>query len=72
MAARKPPHSVRSQRIERGKVKRGAANLLGGRAVRYELHGLTANENDPIGRRQNYLILLVFLEPPVGFEPTTC
>lgn len=26
------------------KVKRGAANLLGGRAVRYELHGLTANE----------------------------
>ncbi len=29
------------------KVKRGAANLLGGRAVRYELHGLTASE---IGR----------------------
>lgn len=29
------------------KVKRGHANLLGGRAVRYELHGLTANE---IGR----------------------
>ena len=26
------------------KVKRGAANLLGGRAVRYELHGLTALE----------------------------
>jgi len=26
------------------KVKRGAANLLGGRAMRYELHGLTANE----------------------------
>ncbi len=26
------------------KVKRGAANLLGGRAVRYELHGLSANE----------------------------
>ncbi len=26
------------------KVKRGAANLLGGRAVRYELHGLTATE----------------------------
>lgn len=26
------------------KVKRGAANLLGGRAVRYELHGLTARE----------------------------
>ena len=26
------------------KVKRGAANLLGGRAIRYELHGLTANE----------------------------
>jgi len=26
------------------KVKRGAANLLGGRAVRYELHGLTAVE----------------------------
>lgn len=29
------------------KVKRGHANLLGGRAVRYELHGLTAAE---IGR----------------------
>jgi len=29
------------------KVKRGQANLLGGRAVRYELHGLTAQE---IGR----------------------
>jgi len=40
--------------------------------VRYELHGLTANENDRIGRHQNYLILLDFLEPPVGFEPTTC
>ena len=26
------------------KVRRGAANLLGGRALRYELHGLTANE----------------------------
>ena len=26
------------------KVKRGAANLLGGRAIRYELHGLTAAE----------------------------
>lgn len=26
------------------KVKRGAANLLGGRAVRYELHGLIADE----------------------------
>lgn len=26
------------------KVKRGAANLLGGRALRYELHGLTASE----------------------------
>lgn len=26
------------------KVKRGSANLLGGRAVRYELHGLTAAE----------------------------
>jgi predicted AAA+ superfamily ATPase len=26
------------------KVKRGAANLLGGRAIRYELHGLTATE----------------------------
>jgi predicted AAA+ superfamily ATPase len=26
------------------KVKRGAANLLGGRAMRYELHGLTAHE----------------------------
>jgi len=29
------------------KVKRGAANLLGGRAVRYELHGLTAREIGP-------------------------
>jgi len=28
------------------KVKRGAANLLGGRAVRYELHGLTTGEID--------------------------
>lgn len=26
------------------KVRRGAANLLGGRALRYELHGLTASE----------------------------
>jgi predicted AAA+ superfamily ATPase len=26
------------------KVKRGAANLLGGRAMRYELHGLSASE----------------------------
>lgn len=26
------------------KLKRGAANLLGGRATRYELHGLTASE----------------------------
>ena len=26
------------------KVRRGAANLLGGRAVRYEMHGLTAGE----------------------------
>ncbi len=26
------------------KVKRGAANLLGGRAIRYELHGLSAGE----------------------------
>jgi uncharacterized protein len=26
------------------KVKRGAANLLGGRALRYELHGITASE----------------------------
>lgn len=32
------------------KVKRGAANLLGGRAVRYELHGLTATE---LGREFN-------------------
>jgi len=29
------------------KVKRGQANLLGGRAVRYELHGLTAQEIGP-------------------------
>lgn len=26
------------------KVRRGAANLLGGRALRYEMHGLTASE----------------------------
>jgi len=26
------------------RVKRGAANLLGGRAIRYELHGITASE----------------------------
>ena len=26
------------------KVRRGGANLLGGRAVRYQLHGLTAQE----------------------------
>ena len=26
------------------KVRRGAANLLGGRAVRYEMHGPTADE----------------------------
>jgi predicted AAA+ superfamily ATPase len=32
------------------KVKRGAANLLGGRAIRYELHGLSARE---IGRDFN-------------------
>lgn len=32
------------------KVKRGQANLLGGRAVRYELHGLTARE---IGKEFN-------------------
>ena len=30
------------------KVKRGAANLLGGRATRYELHGLSASE---LGRK---------------------
>ena len=29
------------------KVRRGAANLLGGRAVRYQLHGLTAGEIGP-------------------------
>lgn len=29
------------------KVRRGAGNLLGGRAVRYELHGLTAREMGP-------------------------
>lgn len=32
------------------KVKRGAANLLGGRAIRYELHGLSASE---LGREFN-------------------
>lgn len=32
------------------KLKRGAANLLGGRAIRYELHGLTAAE---LGREFN-------------------
>ena len=29
------------------KVRRGASNLLGGRAIRYELHGLTAAEIGP-------------------------
>lgn len=29
------------------KVRRGAANLLGGRAIRYQLHGLTAAEIGP-------------------------
>jgi len=37
------------------KVKRGGANLLGGRAVRYELHGLTAAE---IGRGFDLVRLL--------------
>jgi predicted AAA+ superfamily ATPase len=37
------------------KVKRGGANLLGGRAVRYELHGLTAAE---IGKGFNLVRLL--------------
>ena len=37
------------------KVKRGQANLLGGRAVRYELHGLTAQE---LGRDFNLTRLL--------------
>lgn len=37
------------------KVRRGAANLLGGRAVRYELHGLTAGE---IGRDLDLVRLL--------------
>ena len=32
------------------KVRRGAANLLGGRALRYELHGLSASE---LGREFN-------------------
>ncbi len=37
------------------KVRRGAANLLGGRAVRYELHGLTAPE---IGKSLDLVRLL--------------
>ncbi len=37
------------------KVKRGHANLLGGRAVRYELHGLTSGE---LGRDFNLTRLL--------------
>jgi predicted AAA+ superfamily ATPase len=37
------------------KVRRGAANLLGGRAIRYELYGLTAGE---IGRELDLVRLL--------------
>ncbi len=37
------------------KVRRGAANLLGGRALRYELHGLTAAE---LGRKFDLARLL--------------
>ena len=51
------------------KVRRGAANLLGGRAIRYELHGLTAAE---IGRdfdlermiNHGYLPLIYLAERP--------
>lgn len=37
------------------KVRRGGANLLGGRAIRYELHGLTAAE---VGRNVDLVRLL--------------
>ena len=47
------------------KVKRGAANLLGGRAMRYELHGLTSHEvgNEfDLDRMLNYGYLPRFYE----------
>ncbi len=43
------------------KVRHGAANLLGGRAIRYELHGLTASElgrNFDLDRMLNHGYLL--------------
>jgi predicted AAA+ superfamily ATPase len=47
------------------KVRRGAANLLGGRAVRYELHGLTAAE---LGREFDLVRLLNHGYLPSHFE----
>lgn len=46
------------------KVKRGAANLLGGRAFRYELHGLSANE---LGREFHLDRMLNY-----GYFPHVC
>ena len=47
------------------KVRRGAANLLGGRAVRYELHGLTAAE---IGKDFDLVRLLNHGYLPTHYE----
>ena len=47
------------------KVRRGAANLLGGRAVRYELHGLTAAE---IGKEVDLVRLLNHGYLPTHYE----
>jgi predicted AAA+ superfamily ATPase len=47
------------------KVRRGAANLLGGRAVRYELHGLTAAE---IGKDVDLVRLLNHGYLPTHYE----
>jgi uncharacterized protein len=47
------------------KVRRGGANLLGGRAVRYELHGLTAAE---IGAGLDLVRLLNHGYLPVHYE----
>ena len=46
------------------KVRRGAANLLGGRALRYELHGLSASE---LGREFNLDRVLNY-----GYFPHIC
>jgi predicted AAA+ superfamily ATPase len=47
------------------KVRRGAANLLGGRAIRYELHGLTAME---IGKDLDLVRLLNHGYLPTHYE----